>query len=356
MQPINLYILHDSLQKSNEKYLNDFCKYIAETHQTSNNGWCLTEDINKANFLILPLTWNYYVDQNQLHLATEASLTAIKNGKELILFSEGDFTAEIPFRNKLLFERCTYASRRNKNGSKVFAMPSFVSNYTKKYCQGNLKIREKGRIPVVGFCGQAAGTWIDFMRREFVNLYRRLSYKLKLRKWEPAPFETTRFRQMILRTIQQNPGIHTNYLLRRRYRAGYLPKVKDDFHSSRLEFVQNILDSDYTVCVRGGGNFSVRFYEALSLGRIPIFVDTDCILPYDKLIDYRQYCVWVEQDEIPHIAEKIIDFHNGLSENRFKELQEACYRLWSERFSRQGFYSHFCEHFCTIPTDFPYES
>jgi hypothetical protein len=136
--------------------------------------------------------------------------------------------------------------------------------------------------------------------------------------------------------------------MRARYRAGYLNKQKDPFHPTRLEFIKNILDSDYTVCLRGGGNFSVRFYEALSLGRIPIFINTDCILPYDNILDYRRYCVWIEPDEIPYIAEKVVDFHNNLSNKDFRDLQVECRNLWVNWLSRQGFYRNFHRHFTAL--------
>ena len=114
----------------------------------------------------------------------------------------------------------------------------------------------------------------------------------------------------------------------------------------RLAFVNNILNSDYTLCVRGGGNFSVRFYETLSLGRIPIFVDTDYVLPYDHIIDYRDYVVLVDQSEIPFIAEKVADFHHSMSDAEFVERQLACRQLSLDYLSHDGFYRQFHRHFC----------
>jgi len=49
---------------------------------------------------------------------------------------------------------------------------------------------------------------------------------------------------------------------------------------------------------------SYRLYEALCCGRIPVFIDTDCVLPYDFMIDWKKYFVWVDQSELPLIAEK----------------------------------------------------
>ena len=65
-----------------------------------------------------------------------------------------------------------------------------------------------------------------------------------------------------------------------------------------MEFYENMVSSDYIVCVRGGGNFSVRLYETLAMGRIPIFINTDCLLPLNKSIDWKKHVVWIEREDI----------------------------------------------------------
>jgi len=127
-------------------------------------------------------------------------------------------------------------------------------------------------------------------------------------------------------------------------RARYRAKKKDPFHRTRLEYVNNLLASDYVVCMRGAGNFSVRFYEALSLGKIPVFIDSDCILPYDFAVHYRDYCVWVPYEERHGAARIVAQFHARLSPAEFTARQEQCRALWVNRLSRDGFYSHFREH------------
>jgi len=113
----------------------------------------------------------------------------------------------------------------------------------------------------------------------------------------------------------------------------------------RREYVQNIVESDYVVCTRGAGNFSYRLYETLSCGRIPVFVDTDCVLPYDFLVDWREHCVWVEEDDLPQIGERVLEFHEGLGEKEFVELQHHCRRFWEQYISPEGFFSNFHRHF-----------
>src|SRR5262249_35005491 len=89
----------------------------------------------------------------------------------------------------------------------------------------------------------------------------------------------------------------------------------------RREYVRNMLDSDYVLCVRGAGTWSYRFTEALSLGRIPVFVDTDCVLPYDFLLDWREHVVWVDREDIPRIGERIAEFHERLGDAEFEDRQ-----------------------------------
>lgn len=295
-----------------------------------------------ADVVLFPYTWNYCLNNNQVDLCLKELEFSRQVGKPFIIFSEGDFTARVPFSGAMIFEPSSYRSRRHEGGNQRFAFPSFISDFVKYYCNGTQPLREKSSRPVVGFCGQAGGTWFDFLRRRIVNSYRWFLFYLGLRKWEPAPFETTRFRKSVLGRLSTSPYIETNFVIRNKYRAGYWkPKVKDPFHPTRVEYVQNLKESDYIVCLRGGGNFSVRFYETLSMGRIPIFVDTDCLLPFDHILDYRRYCIWIDRSDIPYIAEKVADFHAALSSLDFRDLQVECRRLWLDYLSADGFYQNF---------------
>ena len=103
--------------------------------------------------------------------------------------------------------------------------------------------------------------------------------------------------------------------------------------------------SDYVLCARGHGNYSIRFYETLSSGRIPVFINTDCVLPFEEWIDWKRYCVWVEEHEVARVAEKVAEFHDGLSDGEFRDRQRACRQLWSEWLSPLGFFTNFRRYF-----------
>jgi len=307
----------------------------------------LVESPAEADVHLLPFTWNWYLETSRLDLVKEAIDQARGQDKPIVLFSSGDYTATVPFSGLTIFQACAYRSRRFENGNRVFAMPAFISDFVELYCGGQLPLRQKGPRPVVGFCGLAGGKWYRLAYRLAKLRIHRLSFRLGLNPWEPPPFEPTIFRHKVLSLLRESPEIECKFILRDRYRAGYRAPKKDPFHPTRLEYVQNMLESDYIVCMRGGGNFSVRFYETLSMGRIPVVIDTDHLLPYDGIINYRQYTVWVQLEELLSAARKIKEFHSYLSSEQFLELQKRCRALWCEYLSREGFWRHFHRFFET---------
>ena len=94
-----------------------------------------------------------------------------------------------------------------------------------------------------------------------------------------------------------------------------------------MEYFQNLNENLYCLCVRGGGNFSFRFGELLMMGRIPILLDTDCILPFRESIPYETNCILITEDDLPNIREIVTDFHERHSEEdliKFKKKTDLC--------------------------------
>ena len=126
---------------------------------------------------------------------------------------------------------------------------------------------------------------------------------------------------------------------------GYGEDFLDARINARNEYVQNMVESDYILCARGAGNFSYRLYETLCCGRIPVFIDTDCVLPLESSIDWKSHCVWVEGSDVAHIGDQVAAFHASLTPAEFADRQRACRALWETHLSPQGFFAHFPEHF-----------
>lgn len=304
----------------------------------------LVEDPAEADIHLLPLLWNWYLESSHMGMVGKAADQGKQWGKPVVLFSAGDYTANVPFSGLTIFQPCAYRSRRFENGNRVFALPAFISDFVKLYCDGQLPLRQKGPRPVVGFCGLAGGGLHRYAYRLLKLRFDRLAYRMGIRKWEPPPFEPTLFRRRVLEQFRRSPDIECNFILRDRYRAGYHAPKKDPFHPTRMEYVRNMLESDYIVCMRGGGNFSVRFYEALSMGRIPVFVDTDSLLPYCDLIDYGDFLVLMDT-VFQKIGQQVSEFHASISPEQFENRQVECRNLWLRYLSKDGFWQHFHSHF-----------
>ncbi|MCL4253826.1 MAG: exostosin family protein, partial [Anaerolineae bacterium] len=151
------------------------------------------------------------------------------------------------------------------------------------------------------------------------------------------------FRGKVLSYLQRGKRIKTNFIAR----VKFFGEVKNPQKQKQYqqEFIQNTINSDYVVSIRGTANTSFRLYEVLSFGRIPVFINTDCVLPYEWEIDWKNICVWVDESEVDQIEQKIIDFHNRLSPEEFINLQKKCRQVWEEYLSPEGFFRHFHQHF-----------
>ena len=295
-------------------------------------------DITQTDICILTYQWPYYINNNKVDEAASEVKTAQAHGKPLVIFSGSDYPANLPFEDVILFESAGYRSTLGLRYHS--AQPTYIPDYLKIYCDDELQLRPKGIEPVIGFCGLASRSIFQTVYRNLLLKKQQQQYRKGYLKWEPPPYETSTFRSSVLRKFENQPGIKTNYLLRRRYRAGIMHD-KSLYNPTKVAFVNNILDSDYTVCVRGGGNFSVRFYETICLGRIPIFIDTDCLLPFQDEIDYKAYFPWIDVADLPHATEIIREFHANLSDDDFIGLQKACRQLWLEHMTPEGFHRDF---------------
>ncbi len=104
------------------------------------------------------------------------------------------------------------------------------------------------------------------------------------------------------------------------------------------EFLDNLVGSPYNLCIRGAGNFTYRFYETLAAGRIPLFIDTECVLPFSHKINWLNHCVWININEISKMPDRLMQFHKSFDSEKFKHLQLENRKLWEDWLTPQAFY------------------
>lgn len=298
-----------------------------------------------ADLHVLTMIWDYYFQSGQLKEAEVFIEQAMSLNKPVVVWQNSDFSVRFSqYKNVFLFQTSGYRSTRNTG---QFSKPVFVGDPLQQLTMSGIELRQKSSRPVVGFCGQADYTLghalSSWLRFGFFNIRNALGFA----PYENLPLRplSTGLRWQVLHQLEKEPGIQTNFIKRKKYKAG--ARSLDEMNISRREFWDNMLESDYVVCIRGTGNFSARLYETLAMGRIPIFVDTDCILPCEKDIIWDELCVWVNDTELSTLPQKVLDFHMRLSEDDFIAHQKRCRRIWEERLSFSGFFKHFPEYFLT---------
>ena len=304
--------------------------------------------LDHAHAAVLPFAWEYAAQRPDAQtLADRLAAEAARFNKPVLVFYRADYESPLPVPNSLIFRTSLTRDRRRPN---EFILPGWTTDFADQYCAGQVRVRPKGLRPVVGFCGDVSSG-----KRRRDRLGRLLGANPAIWRFarrlgiELIPHPGSRIRLHALRALARSPSIQPNFVIRYGhwngavYRGAVLDRRKVE--QSRQDYVENMLGSDYILCARGKGNYSYRLYETLSCGRIPVFVNTNGVLPYEHWIDWRQYCVWVDEQDLAHIAERVAEFHERLSPRQFEDLQLACRQLWLDWLSPAGFFANFYRHF-----------
>lgn len=291
--------------------------------------------VEQADIAVFPLNW---VEVDTLEIEHQASQFLAKvreSNKPSISFFGGDNShVRLKTDCDLVFRHSMYASSRQPND---FAMPAWGEDLLRDNFAEGIVPRPKQVKATVSFCGFSAQVGLKTYCKSILYELDRL-----ILRRIPRDGIGHAIRLKALATLSKSSLIETNFILREK---PFFSKDNANFQREvRAEYLQNIVDSDYVFCCRGYGNFSFRFYEALSCGRIPVFVNSDCVLPYDFAIDWKKYCVWIEESEISAIAEKVAEFHEQLLPQEFLDLQYECRLIWQKWLSPEGFYGNLYRH------------
>jgi hypothetical protein len=302
----------------------------------------------EADAMLLPFSVNDYVARGQLQHIEAANDECARHHIKAYAFVADDWGRAYPE-----FQHVTYfrmGGFRSQLSARNQGLPASLSDtYARIYGRHDVEVRTKQDKPVVGFCGHASLSKLKQSKelaKFMVENAKRGIENPRRKDWEPL-FASAYQRALLLRVLESSGQVVTNVIARKQYRGG---RSKEDLRRTTLEYYENLRTSDYVLCVRGGGNFSIRLYETLMVGRIPVFINTDCLLPQEDRIDWRKHVVWVEWADRQRIAQIIAEHHAQISETDFVEMQHANRKLWKSHLSVAGSLSYLAErHHSTAP-------
>ena len=303
-----------------------FRKEIMEQYQTP--FFEIVPEVSRADFVAVP--YEYFEALRHAPEYLERVFALAKTArKKVLLFDYSDFVeteARIP-AHAILFRISAYRHHKKRN---EIVMPYFVEDMRARY---GITAREKGAECIVGYCGQSK---FPSLWRELRARVKRLAQSalLRLRRDPyPAAHERGIFWRARALSLLRRAGSATSFLERAFYSL-HLFSAPLDPGVLRSEFVENLRDAPLALCVRGDANASQRFYEALSASRIPLFLDTDCSLPLEEIIDYDRVMLRVPARELALLPARVREWWREQTpesflavERRAREIYEKYLRL-----------------------------
>ena len=203
----------------------------------------------------------------------------------ILIFIVDDYVHHITsYTNQIIIRTSLYRSQILKN--------ELVLPYIWEYSSLPFEPLPKTNMPIVGFCGLAST-----------------------------------YRKTLIEKIKNNKNIQDNFIERQHFWGG-------NPHGKQIvdEFNDNIQNSHFVICNRGAGNFSMRLYQTLAFGRIPLLLNTDIILPFEKYINYNElFIIGNTEDEI---IEKLLDCWENKD---IVLMQKQCADIFREFFSTDKF-------------------
>lgn len=286
----------------------------------------IVENINESDYVLVPQAIRNVTPEIKKYLS-EVKNEALKYKKRIIVFVGGDLSHNVFIDDVIVLKGSQYGYLKRSN---EIIVPPFSEDLGEE-C--GVSWRVKNGKPVIGFCGWAG----------FSSLKQYFKYRIKilmcdvLSKSHIQPLAELHkkglyFRRKAMRILRNSNLVVPNFITRKTFSANSTT-ISIDPHIARKEYVDVLLNSDFILAPKGDGNFSVRFYEALSLGRIPILIDTDCVLPLSEKIDYDLFIVRVPYTQINNTPQIVSDLFQRLSNTEFIEMQQRA-RFAYEKYLR----------------------
>ena len=292
--------------------------------------YILVESILESDVVIVPVEICYFYRTKKQQWLFDFIDEVNTFKKKVWVYTAGDFG--------ITLKKEVYTFRlggfESKFDEKTFILPAFIIDPYIELKKEFIPIK-KCEYPKIGFVGHANGSFIKWSKEFLIYVYHNFKRAAKKDFSDYQSFYPSSVgRFNLLMAITKNDLIVSDFILRDKYRAGVSSELERK--QTAKTFFENIFDSPYTFCLRGAGNFSVRLYETLAIGRIPVIVYTDFRLPLNHKIIWEKHCVIVSEN---NLVEKLINFHKNITEDEFVQMQIDNRNLWLNHCNREAYFT-----------------
>ncbi len=298
-------------------------------------NFSFTENILEANYILIPNSIKK-LDQNIQNYLDSVRSLAKRHNKKVIVFIGGDLSHDVFIDDMIVFKGSQYKYMMRSN---EIIVPPFAEDLLEG---DQLTIRKKSKNtnqkPVVGFCG-----WAGFANVPQLIKYHARNLLINFQKIFRPHLEVHKkglyFRRKAIQILQKSQLVSTNFIIRNSFSAN-TKTISLDPVQARKEYKENIISSDFVLTPKGDANFSVRFFEVLTLGRIPILIDTETVLPLENVIDYSEFMLKVNYRDLKKLPEIISEFYANLTPDQFSIMQHKAREAYELYLRYDRFFSY----------------
>jgi hypothetical protein len=304
-----------------------FAKQMFDSYPMDTRFFTVTEKIEEADMVFPPYRHDWLL-RHDPKLLEECVQRARLASLPLLIDGIGDVEFPVTIENAYVLRIGGYRFLPEKNRIQV---PAAADDLLERCANGQVQMRAKreGEKPVVGFAGWAQLTPMQTLRTVAKELPARMRGVVDSRY--RAMRKGVLWRRRAINILDRSDKVDFRVIKRRTF-SGSVKTASDDMRRLRQDLVDLVLASDYGLDVRGDANESTRLYEILSLGRIPVILDTERNLPFRDVVRYEDFSLIVDFRDIKRLPERIADFHRTVRPEVFEEMQRA---------GRAAFVAHF---------------
>ncbi len=103
---------------------------------------------------------------------------------------------------------------------------------------------------------------------------------------------------------------------------------KKENNENKDEYIKNLLETKFSLCPSGTGPNSIRLWESMSYGTIPIILADTLVLPEISGINWKDYLIIWEESNVDNLYNYLYNMEPKLLE----KLSQNCIKLFNEYF------------------------
>lgn len=254
-------------------------------------------------------------------------------GIPVCLFSLGDFTDHLRFDSRVMV--ITSSVYRSQMPPNAVVMPALTEDNAK----GGIVLRAKSGTPQVSFCGMGGFSswkgWAKYYVKNFLYDFEGIA-KPALRARKIGVY----WRIKMMQACAASTLVTTHFIVRKTF-SGNRKTIELDPAVARKEYLESISNSDFVLAPKGDGNYSNRFIKTLCMGRIPVVVDTDIVLPFEDIIDYSKISVRVPMQKVGDTPRLVRAFYDALTEGEWQARQQLARETFEKYLRIDSFFATF---------------